>query len=192
MARRWTMRLSVAVVAAVLLSGCSEEQEASESLPPASSAAPGEDLPSLGPDSFPVPPDAREKTPEGALAFAEYYLQLGIEIGSGNAPPEALGQLSASCDLCQQVISSLKQDVAAGYRHVGGSMTFAEYALPRLDGDAAEVGFVYSQSAYKVVDADGQEVPSRSAPATGELQSGMFLEWRDDLRSWTVDSLTIG
>jgi hypothetical protein len=140
-----------------------------------------------------MPVEAREKTPEGALAFAKYFIALGTKVGQGEAPSQALLDLSTpECRLCGQVVASFAADEAAGYKHVGSSSTFKEYALPRLTGDSAEVGFVYSQSAYSVVDANGQDVPDRAVAATGELQSGMLLEWRADLTSWLVTSLTIG
>jgi hypothetical protein len=178
---------------AVVMTGCTEKQEASHTLPTTGPAESTTALPPLGPEGFLVPAEAREKTPEGALAFAKYYIALGTKVGQGGAPSQALLDLSTpECRLCGQVAASFATDQAAGYKHVGSSSTFEEYALPRLSGDSAELGFVYTQSAYTVVDANGQDVPDRAAPGTGELQSGMLLGWRADLTSWLVTSLTIG
>lgn len=182
----------LAVVAA-LLCGCSEKQPAKDTLPTQSAAETTPELPPLGPEALPVPPEAREKTPEGALAFAKYYMTLGTEIGHGDIPSQFLLDLSTpECRLCAQVAASFAEDQAAGYKHVGSSHTFEEYALPRISGDTAELGFVYSQSAYTVVDDNGQDIPAEAAPASGELQSGMLLEWRSDLSCWLVSNLTIG
>ena len=194
MTRRTTMRVVACLTAGiVVLTGCTEKQEASHTLPTTSAAETTPKLPPLGPETFPVPAQAREKTPEGALAFAKYYIALGTEIGKGGASSQALLDLSTpECRLCRQVAASFATDQAAGYKHIGSSSTFEEYALPRLSGDMAELGFVYAQSAYTVVDANGNDVPSRAAPSTGDLQSGMLLEWRADLMCWLVTSLTIG
>ena len=195
MTRRWTLQLVAGLAAgAVVLSGCSERQEASDTLPgaDASPSASEPSLPPLGPPNFPVPTEARYKTPEGALAFARYYMGLGTKIGEGTIPAEVLLELSAGCELCQQVADSYKADQAAGYIYHNATYTFDEYAPPTLSGDTAELGFVYAQSAYEVLDAEGNEITERSGDATGELQSGMILRWQEPLKSWTVTSLTIG
>jgi hypothetical protein len=194
MTRRSTVGLLACLAAAgTALVGCSEKQEAN-TLPSTSSVAPTEEeLPPLGPEDYPVPTGARNKTPEGALAFAKYYMSLGTEIGQGDYPSRFLLDLSTpDCRLCDRVAASFAEDEAAGYKHVGSSHTFEEYALPRIAGDTAELGFVYAQSAYTVVDAKGRDVPSEAAAASGELQSGMLLEWRSDLDCWLVSNLTIG
>ena len=70
MTRRWTLRLAVCLLAgAAVLAGCSDMQEASESLPSTSSAAPTEDeLPPLGPEDLPMPDEARTQDAAGAEA----------------------------------------------------------------------------------------------------------------------------
>jgi hypothetical protein len=195
MTRRSTVGLLAGLLAVgTVLGGCSEKQQANESLPSTSAAAPSEEeRPPLGPEDFPVPEQAREKTPEGALAFAKYYMALGIAIGQGDFSSHFLLDLStAECRLCGRVAASFAEDEAVGYKHVDSSHTFEEYALPRISGETAELGFVYAQSAYTVVDANGREVPSEAAAASGELQSGMLLEWSSGLDCWLVSNLTIG
>jgi len=193
--RRWTLRLVAGLAAgAVVLSGCSERQEAADTLPGADAgpSATEAELPPLGPPEFPAPDAAREKTPEGALAFARYYMSLGAEIGVGAIPAQALRDLSQSCALCNQVAASYEADQSAGYSHRGATHTFEEYGLPQVSGSTAEVGFVYTQSSYTVVNASGDELPERAGEASGELQSGMLLQWRNDLQGWIVTSLTVG
>jgi hypothetical protein len=193
---RWTLRLAAYLaVGTVVLTGCSEKQEASHTLPTTSAAETTESLPPVGPAAFPVPAEARQKTPEGALAFGKYYIALGTEIGKGNVPSQALLDLSTpECRLCNQVAASFAEDQAAGYKHVGGSYSFKEYGPGFMSegGDVAELGFDYTQGADSVVDANGQDVPSRAGKESGLLRSGMRLDWRDDLHSWLVANLTIG
>lgn len=195
MSGRWTLRLvACAVGAAVVLTGCSAQQEASRTLPEVSSPAPSEEaLPPLGPAAYPVPAGARNKTPEGAAQFAEYYMGLGVEIGRGRIAPDALLDLStAECRLCGQVAASFAEDRTAGYTYVGSETIFTALGAPRIEGTSAELGFLFSQSAYTVLDSAGQEVPARAGRAVEDLQSGMLLTWRDDLKSWLVSSLTVG
>jgi hypothetical protein len=64
------------VVATDLLTGCSEKQEASTTLPTTSAAETTEVLPQLGPADFPVPDEARTKDAAGADAFLRYYIEL--------------------------------------------------------------------------------------------------------------------
>jgi len=70
-ARRTTLRLVAGLAAGVaLLGGCSEKQEASDTLPNAGAAEPSEaELPPLGPADLPMPDEARTKDAAGAVAF---------------------------------------------------------------------------------------------------------------------------
>ena len=79
MGKRWGLRVvAAATVAAAVLSGCSERQEANDTLPTATGepTPTAEELPPLGPADFPMPGEAREKTPEGAVEFTRYYVSL--------------------------------------------------------------------------------------------------------------------
>ena len=60
----------------MLLGGCSEKQEANDTLPSASAAETTEALPEVGPADFPVPDEARTKDAAGAEAFLRYYIDL--------------------------------------------------------------------------------------------------------------------
>ncbi len=64
------------LVGAALLSGCSEKQEANDTLPTPSAAETTEALPELGPPDLPMPAEAREQTVEGADAFTRYYVEI--------------------------------------------------------------------------------------------------------------------
>ncbi|MGY1664239.1 DUF6318 family protein [Geodermatophilus sp. SYSU D00705] len=193
-ARRTTLRLAAGLAAGVaLLGGCSEKQEASDTLPSADATQPSEaELPSLGPAEFPVPDEAREKTPEGALAFTRYYIDLNGYIADGPRDPQPLLDLSQSCRQCRQVVQSYTDDRAAGYAYRDFSYTFLEAGPGLLEGDTAQVGFVYEQGPFTVLDTSGQQVTDRSTAATGKLQSGTMLKWDESLSTWIVTELTIG
>jgi hypothetical protein len=190
-ARRTTVALAVA---AAVLCGCSEESRPADALPDASSSplTSSEALPPLGPPDFPVPNEAREKTPEGALAFMQYYLGLSSHIADGYVQSRVLIDLSDGCATCSRVAASYQENQAAGLRYKGFDYVFREYGAPIVEGDRAEIGFVYSQNGYEVIDQSGTALPGRTVQPSGDLQSGASLSWRDDLVSWVVTSLTIG
>ena len=193
--RRWTLRLVVGLAAgAVLLSGCSNQQEANDTLPGADAtpSASEAELPPLGPPDLPMPAEARHKTPEGALAFTEYYINLNSYISDGPRDPQPLLELSQDCTHCTQVAQSYLEDRTAGYSYAPLTYTFEGAGPGLLSGTEAQVGFVYSQSQFTVLDKGGEAIQERSAPATGPLQSGALLVWEPSYRSWLVRELTIG
>ena len=69
---RWA--LAGLVVAAALLSGCSEKVEANDTLPPTSAAETTESLPPVGPADFPVPDEARTKDAAGGRVLPVHLL----------------------------------------------------------------------------------------------------------------------
>jgi hypothetical protein len=189
------MRLAACLaVGAVALSGCSEKREASNTLPTASSSA-AETTPKLsplGPKDFPVPAEAREKTPEGAVEFVRYYLGLAEYVAEQGLDPRPLLELSRDCRTCGQIAQAYSDDRDAGFSYRDYSFTFEEYGPAVLDGEAAEIAFTYSQTAITVEDADGQVVAERSTGASGDLPAGAHLLWEDALESWVLTSMTVG
>jgi hypothetical protein len=189
------MRLAACLaVGIVVLSGCSEKQEASNTLPTASASATATtpELPPFGPEEFPVPPKARQKTPEGAVEFVRYYMALAEVVAEQGVDPQAILDVSQDCLTCVQIAQAFIADRKAGYTYRDYSFTFDEYGPASLDGDMAEMGFVYEQSAVTVEDASGRVVADRSTDPSGKLQSGAHLTWRDDIKTWVITSLTVG
>ena len=93
MTRRWTLRLLAGLAAgAVVLSGCSERQEAADTLPEADAtpSASEPELPPLGPPDLSMPAEARQKTPEGAAQFMRYYMALNAYVAEGPFDPTPL------------------------------------------------------------------------------------------------------
>ncbi|MGY1769974.1 DUF6318 family protein [Blastococcus sp. SYSU D00813] len=195
MSAGWTARTTAALaVAAAVLSGCSDEQPANDSLPePSTQASESEDaLPPLGPPEFPVPDEARQKTPEGALAFTQYYIALIEYTADHTADPQPLLELSSGCGTCTRIAQSFADDRAAGNVYDDVTIQFTAAGPGILTGGQADVGFVLSQSAVVVRDAQGSPVEDRSSEATTDLQSGALLEWRADWHAWLITTLTIG
>ena len=122
MTRRWALRLTACLLAgAAMLTGCSEKQEASESLPTTSSAEPTEDaLPPLGPEDLPMPDEARTQDAAGAEAFVRYYIEL-INRTSTVMDAQPLRNLSDGCRDCDRIAGSIedrcrKRESAIGRR----------------------------------------------------------------------------
>ena len=191
--RRWSLRLLAGVLGGcVVLSGCSEKREANDSLPTASTSPTEEDLPPLGPEDLPMPDEARQQTGQGALEFARYFFEVNEHVATGTLDPAPLLALSQNCGICERIAHSYRGDAAAGYHYRGFEYTFEASSPGVLDGSQAEVGFLYSQTAYSVVDSRDASVPARAGVASGPLQSGMVLQWDDELSTWLVTDMTIG
>lgn len=194
MTRRWSVRLLACLgVGAVVLTGCSEKQEASDSLPSSSSAAPSDDeLPPLGPEDMPMPDEARTQDAAGAEAFVRYYVMLPKFLAESASDPQPLLDLSQGCLTCIRVVDSLREDLNAGYTYKQYNFTYTETGPALIQDDTAEVGFIYSQGPIVVVDANGQEVADRTTGPTGDLQSGAAVQWDEGRQTWLVTTLTVG
>lgn len=113
---------------------------------PSSSAAPG------------VPESARAATPDGAAAFARYYLRV-VDEAWAKGQPERLEELSAvGCDTCDNFIRVATENRDQRLTYEGGqtSVLSAEATLDQ-PGDAV-VDVLFSKSASATRDSRGSEV----------------------------------
>jgi hypothetical protein len=178
------------LLATALLSGCSEKQEASKTLPTASTAPTTEELPQLGPADFPVPDEARTKDAAGAEAFLRYYIELSNrqqELLDG----QPLRDLGPECRECLRIAKNFDDAATAGHRYVGGKLTLNDVPDPVLNGDEASIVFGVRQEAVDLVDAAGNPVAD-GLPVQPNLGSGITLIWSEEHRSWLVKSVTLG
>ena len=191
---RWTRRLAACLaVGTVVLTGCSEKQEASPTLPTSSAAAKTTSaLPPLGPAEFPVPAEARQKTPQGAVEFVQYYVSLTRYLAEHSLATDPLKDLSQNCRSCSNIAQSLDDDQAAHYRYTEYVSEFKENGPALLDGDTAQMGFLYTQGPVTAIDQTGSVVSERSTATAEQFQSGAILRWRSDLTSWVITELTVG
>lgn len=191
--RRWALQLAAILAAgSVVLCGCSEKQEASDTLPTTSAPKTTSALPPLGPEGFPVPREAREKTTQGAVEFVRYYVSLTKYLAEHSLSADPLLDLSQDCRSCTNIAKSLEDDRTANYRYTEYISDFKENGPALLDGDTAQMGFLYSQGPVTAVDQSGVVVPERSTVAAEQFQSGAILRWRSDLTSWVITELTVG
>ena len=191
--RRWTLRLVAGLAAgAVLLSGCSGQQEANDTLPGADAtpSASEAELPPLGPLDLPMPAEARTQDAAGAEAFVRYYIDL-INRTSTVMDAAPLREFSSNCEECSRIATDAENDAAAGYRYDGGKLTITWIEAFR-PGETIEFGLVIDQAALGVTDQDGNPVPSLTFPALNGLQSGAIVTWDRDRQSWLIRGLTLG
>jgi hypothetical protein len=174
-------------VVAVLASGCSEPQQASETLPSAVETSESPALEPLGPPDFPVPDEARVQDAAGAEAFLRYYLELVERQASRGGQP--LRDLSLDCSFCQFLADRADEDAAAGYQYVGGVLTIDSMSPPAVTGALAEFAFSASQSAVQILDADGNPVSGRGADAISNLSGAAAMNWSSTAQVWLMTQL---
>jgi hypothetical protein len=182
--------MAAVMVGAALLTGCSEKQQASETLPSSSAAETSEALPKIGPADFPVPDEARTRDAAGAEAFLRYYIDLSNR-QQVLLDGEPIRQLGPECRECLRIAKNFDDVAAAGQRYEGGKLSLNDVTEPQLTEDEASINFGIRQEAVDVVDAAGNPVVE-GLPIQPNLGSGITLVWSSQHQSWLVKSITLG
>ena len=100
------------LIGSAVLSGCSEKQEANETLPTSSPTETVSDLPPLGPEDLPMPDEARTQDAAGAEAFVRYYFDL-LNHSLTTMDPHYLRQFAdGGCDVCSRIAQETEYDAA--------------------------------------------------------------------------------
>lgn len=193
MTRRWALRLMACLLAgAATLTGCSEKQEASESLPTTSSTAPSEEaLPPLGPEDLPMPDEARNQDAAGAEAFVRYYIEL-INRTSTVMDAQPLRDFSDGCRDCDRIADNTDDDAAAGYNYTDGKLIIRTAGDASVEGGEAQIAFTLDQGALRVVDAKGSLNTQLSSEALTGLNGGAIARWDEARSTWLMTTLTLG
>jgi hypothetical protein len=191
-ARRTTLRLVAGLAAGVaLLGGCSEKQEASDTLPSAGATEPSEaELPPLGPADLPMPDEARTQDAAGAEAFVRYYIDL-INRTSTVMDAAPLREFSDGCIDCARIATSTENAAAAGQRYEGGEMTIVEVGRPLMKETIAEMPLRVNQAQFVVRASDGTAIEGGSE-AYSNILGGAALRWNASQDSWLMTDLTFG
>ena len=194
MTRRWTLRLVAGLAAgAVVLSGCSERQEASDTLPgaDASPSASEPELPPLGPPDLPMPVEARTQDAAGAEAFVRYYIDL-INRTSTVMDAAPLREFSQGCSECDRIATDYESDAASGYRYNGGRLTLRQVGEPLISNTTtAEVAFRFDLEPLTVVDASGAPVPDLTFAGSEDSLGSAALQWIESSNSWRATQLDL-
>ena len=186
------VRLAVAgLVAVAALAGCSGGEEAAQTLPSTSrtAASPSPTLPPLGPADFPVPPEARQQTPDGVKAFTDYYISL-INRLETDLDSRYLKALSSACTECDRIAADADADKAKGYSYSGGTLTLTSKGAATLSQFSGEIAFVFDQAPLEIRDRQGKRIEDLSSPQLSSLPGGLSTVWSDD--HWVVSSLSFG
>ncbi len=192
MTRRWTLRLVAGLAAgAVVLSGCSERQEASDTLPgaDASPSASEPELPPLGPPDLPMPAEARTQDAAGAEAFVRYYIDL-ISNAQGSLDSTWIRDLSSGCKTCDQLAVGFDEDRTSGYARIGGDVRVSSISTPAVNDKEAQAAFTLRQGAQRVT-KNGTPVPGSDSPERDNLSAGAILTWEIERQTWLVAQLDV-
>jgi hypothetical protein len=191
--RRWALRLTACLLAgAAVLTGCSEKQEANESLPTTSSAEPTEDaLPPLGPEDLPMPDEARTQDAAGAEAFVRYYIEL-INRTSTVMDAQPLRDFSDGCRDCDRIADNTDDDAAAGYHYTDGKLLIRNAGSASVNSGEAQIAFVLDQESLRVVDTNGSANTQLSSEALTGLSGGAIARWDEARTTWLMTTLTLG
>ncbi|WP_163481396.1 DUF6318 family protein [Geodermatophilus sabuli] len=191
--RRWTLRLVAALAAgSAVLGGCSEPQEASDTLPPAT-AAPSttEGLPPLGPPDLPMPDAARTQDAAGAEAFVRYYIDL-INRTSTVMDAAPLREFSNGCADCDRIAANTESSAGANRDYEGGEITITALTAPLITDKRAEMAIRVNQAPLVVVGADGSVLSEEGSPAYTGIPGTAAATWDPTQATWTMATLAFG
>ena len=177
---------AAAVVGIAVLAGCSDGEQANETLPSTSvtAAEPSETtpaLPPMGPADFPMPVEAREMTEAGAEAFLDYYLAVEARSTEG----EPIRQLSRECSVCRRVAEQRDADAQAGNSSSGGDYTIS-IVESIVQGDQSNVIFTVNSTAVTIVDSNGTPIPDRGHGAIIDRSLDAFMVWDAPRSTWLM------
>ncbi len=190
--RRWTLRLVAGLAAgAVVLSGCSERQEANDTLPEAdaSASASEPELPPLGPPDLPMPAEARTQDAAGAEAFVRYYID-AYNYALRTLDPTALSDVSFNCETCNALSQQVRDVDAQGQRYEGGEVHVSEITTPVVKDSEAQFALSLIQGPLSVT-SNGNIVEGRSYPERSSPASGGILRWDGSRTTWLMTQLTV-
>ena len=172
------------MLAAALLTGCSEKIEANDTLPTSSPSPTTEELAPLGPPDMPMPQEAREQTAEGAEAFTAYYIEI-YNHALRTLDTTFMHELSSGCESCDQLAEQLETASARGQGIEGGEMRIVGSTPPYLHDDVAELVFDIAQAPISATQ-DGKPIEGRSYPGSESSGGGGVLRWDEERTTWIL------
>jgi hypothetical protein len=177
-------------VVAVLASGCSEPQQASETLPSAAETSESPALEPLGPPDFPMPDEAREQTEAGAIAFTRYYLEL-YNHATANLDSSHLRELSQGCATCDSLASQIEETAAEGLHYDGGEVRVDWISNAAIRGASAELAFSITEAPLAIVTPEGAPLADRTYPERVSPNCGAIVSWSTTQSSWLFTQMDV-
>jgi hypothetical protein len=157
------------------LAGCSSDPEP-RTLPPVPSASPTAAAP------LPVPPEATPATPQGAAAFARYYLGLMNQAFSTRDSSLVRRVSDPGCGGCNNLIGAIDESPEEGERVEGGKYVVAFAEAPPVEEGDVIVEVRYSLTEVRVLAPDGSLI--RRTPPVENVDAQMRLLRRGN--AWIV------
>jgi hypothetical protein len=133
-----------------------------------------------------IPPEARAKTADGAVAFTSYF------VAEANAAykqltPERLSPLFlTSCKTCSAMTAQIKDYISRGEHLEGDFVTPTFVTIAQFDGGQAKTFMSTDTKATRVVDVHGSTVRE---VAPSKANGSIFLEFREG--RWVLTDLKV-
>lgn len=158
-------------------SGAAEEPEPTASAPETSEAATSEAATATPTESAPAPPEmpaeAREMTEAGADAFARYWFDV-VEYAYATGNTEPLRVLAEpECEICNASIEEIEDRAQRKLTTEGLTIEVLTSAAAPQDERGVVVTMSVTESASKVVDADGGV--HEESPGSGRIAVNVYV-----------------
>jgi hypothetical protein len=165
--------------------------------PPSSSTSTGSTAPTTATSNAPrpsptidpvlakIPAPARPETPDGSVAFAEFFVSQ-VNIGFTTANPHALdGLFSESCKACREFEKGAQELKKRGLRHNGTSLETAGANSNEYSSKVRSVAVLVTQNSVPVINEAGKSV-RRTNAGSGTLLATLTFKGH-----WIVTNLQV-
>lgn len=178
------------VVGVLALAGCSEPQQANDTLPTAPATTSAEPtLEPLGPADFPVPDEAREQTLGGAVAMASYYFSL-LNYSQAVPTGQWLRVVSMNCVVCSSTADYFDASATSGVTFEGGTFSLVSSGGELLSNAEASIATRVELQAVQAFDANGQPIAAESFDAS-TFSGGLLMSWNTVDAAWVVTQVDL-
>ncbi|WP_030485105.1 DUF6318 family protein [Nocardioides aequoreus] len=177
---------AAAVACAALLVGCGGSPEAG----PAPTPSPSSTTPSPTATATNEPPaepkSTREKSREGAIEAAKYFLKTMSHSSSIGDTATFRSTFVARCTRCEAIADGIDETYSAGGSITGGEWVPTDVRFYDISGDVAVLDIVVNYEAQTWIRKEGS-APENFEPTRGVLKA-FNLRWRPSA-GWAVSAL---
>lgn len=131
-----------------------------------------------------VPPAATKKTPEGAEAFARFYLTQYSAAAQAGDPALMNGLATAKCQGCA-ALRKLVEDMRSKGQHIDiDAMKLGASVVSDTSDDAMTVNVLAEDKPKRILDKNGEIVANVKG---AKLDVRMIVTWQS--KQWAIDDL---
>lgn len=159
------IRAGLVALCLLAVVACSSEEEP-EPLPPVAA-------PSASPTPPAIPSEAVPDTPQGAAAFARFYLELLNQAFAEGDATTVRALSDPGCGTCMNLIGAIEEKPSLGERVEGGDYEVVFAEAPPVEAGDVIVDVRYSLTEVRVYGPDGALL--RSTPAQTNIDSQIRL-----------------